>query len=179
MNINFTPANRTPNFQARFSDDERTKIALRELAKDAPTMLYQAHLALKDNPSDDKIAVRRLLFGQYDVINKTTSDKVRIDNIDNDPYGLLEVICDRKALFNKNESVPTNTYKLQANAAVRGYKKAAMPEGMAQVKSELDLLNQQIMELEAKREPVLNLYKKMEEQQANDTANAIINDIYA
>ena len=178
MNINLTTSTYAPSFKAHFSDDEETKIALKGLAKDAPTMLYQAHLALEDNPCDDEIAVRKLLFGQYDIINKTSSNRVRIDNLENSPYNLLEVVCDRKPLFDENKSVPLNTYKLQANAAVRGYKKAAMPEGMDKLKSELDVLDQQIMELQLKRQPLFKQYRAMEEQQANDTANAIMNDIY-
>jgi len=174
MNINFTPTNTRPNFQARFSDDQETKKALRELAKKEPTIVYQAHLALKDIPYDDKIEIRNFL-DQYEVINKTTSRSFRIDK--NNTLDLLDTLRGWRPLFDKNTYV-TSTYELPANTTVRVYKEAAKPKGMDELKNELIILDQQIAALEEKRISLFKQCNEMEKQQADGVADAIMNDIY-
>jgi len=178
MNISFTPANSRPNFQAHFSEDAQTKKVLREFAKDAPTMLYQAHLALKHNPVDDGIAVRKLLFGQYDIINTRTKRAVRIDTFENEPYGLLDAVRNRKALFDENVVVERDKYKALATDTVKLYKKAAMPPELPDLNNEIKELEAERLKLDIKLKPLYEQKSQLVEQQTNGVANAIMNDIF-
>ncbi len=180
MNINFTPANCTPNFQARFSDDERTKMTLREIAIHAPHNVYGAYLALKDNPSDSEIVVEKdWRNGQYDVDNITMGLSCKVDCLANEWNGLFDAVVNRRLLFDDETYVPEKSYTQPTNEAVRNYKKAATSDKMLELSIQINSLNAQIRELEEKRVPLSKAYNKMLAQRDRDVADAILKEIYA
>ncbi|MBO5385223.1 hypothetical protein J6A64_02810 [bacterium] len=181
MNISFTPANYRPNFKARFSDDERTKKTLREIAIVAPHNVYGAYLALRDNPNDSEIVVEMdMRNGQYDVDNITMGLSCKVDCLANEWNGLCDAIVNRTyLLFGDEAYVPEKSYTQPTNEAVRNYKKAATSDKMLELKMQIKALNVQIEELEEKRKPLLEQYDKMIDQRDKDVADAILKEIYA